>query len=244
MSSLSSGPPSTAAASGQRAWPGAGVCLVIDTATRTSVVALGQAERLATSLREVRHRHGSFLLEQIDEVLDAAGVSLDDVSAVAVGTGPGSFTGLRVGLATAKTIAHVRRLPLVGVRSCDALRVAAETAGAAPGTAVVLPAGAHDHYLVRHGASAALVAPGGLESALAGDPAITVDLGADVLGADAARLGEAAVHGLAAALLAVARTRLEVGDVDDLATLVPAYVALPRGVRKEAEELAWAPDLR
>jgi tRNA threonylcarbamoyl adenosine modification protein YeaZ len=208
------------------------------------VVAIGGPDVLAASLREVRHRHGSFLLEQIDEVLGAAGVALDHVSAVAVGTGPGSFTGLRVGLATAKTIARARGLPIVGVRSSDALRVAAESAGAALGTAVVLPAGAHDHYLVRPGASAALIPPGSLTSELDGDPAIAIDLGAEVLGADAARLGEAAVRGLAAALLAVAWSRLEAGDADDLATLVPTYVALPRGVRQGPEELAWSPDLR
>jgi tRNA threonylcarbamoyl adenosine modification protein YeaZ len=220
------------------------LCLAIDTATRTSVVAIGRADVLAASLREVRHRHGSFLLEQIDEVLDAAGASLDRVSSVAVGTGPGSFTGLRVGLATAKTIARARGLPIVGVRSSEALRVAAESAGAAPGAAVVLPAGAHDHYLVRAGAPAALVPPGSLASELGGGPAIAVDLGADELGADAARLGGVAVLGLAAALLALAWSRLEAGDVDDLATLVPTYVALPRGVRHGPEELAWSPDLR
>ena len=109
-----------------------GPWLVIDTATRTSVVALGRLEPMASSLRAVRHRHGSFLLEQVDEVLAAAGASLADVSAIAVGTGPGSFTGLRVGLATAKTIAYAVGLPLVGLRSSDALRRAAVDSAAAP----------------------------------------------------------------------------------------------------------------
>lgn len=244
MSATSPGSRTTEAGPRQHAPSAARLCLAIDTATRTSVVAIGRPDVLAASLREVRHRHGSFLLEQIDEVLGAAGVALDHVSAVAVGTGPGSFTGLRVGLATAKTIARARGLPIVGVRSSDALRVAAESGGAAPGTAVVLPAGAHDHYLVRPGAPAALVPPGSLTSELDGDPAIAIDLGAEVLGADAARLGEAAVQGLAAALLAVAWSRLDAGDADDLATLVPTYVALPRGVRQGPEDLAWSPDLR
>ena len=53
-----------------------------------------------------------------------------------MGTGPGSFTGLRVGLATLKTVAYVRKLPLVGVMSADALRVAAAGAGAAADAAV------------------------------------------------------------------------------------------------------------
>ena len=98
--------------------------LAVDTSTRASIVVLGGAEPLAVSRREVQHRHGSHVLEQIDEVLALAGRTLDDVDALAVGTGPGSFTGLRVGLATLKTVAYARELPLVGVMSSDALRLA------------------------------------------------------------------------------------------------------------------------
>ena len=120
-----------------------GPVLAVDTATRASVVVAGLDQPLAVSRREVQHRHGSHVLEQIDEVLAEAGLMLDDVAGLAVGTGPGSFTGLRVGLATVKTIAYTRALPLVGVMSSDALRLAGDLDAAA----VVLPAGAHDHYL-------------------------------------------------------------------------------------------------
>jgi tRNA threonylcarbamoyl adenosine modification protein YeaZ len=96
--------------------------LAIDTATRSSVVVLGADDARAVSYREVQHRHGSHVLEQVDTVLRDGGSTLSDITAVAVGTGPGSFTGLRVGLATAKTIAYARKLPLVGVMSSDALR--------------------------------------------------------------------------------------------------------------------------
>ena len=88
--------------------------LAADTSTRTSMVVVGHQDSLAVSRRDVQHRHGSHLLEQIDEVLVAAGVTLDDITALAVGTGPGSFTGLRVGVAAIKTIAYARDLPLVG----------------------------------------------------------------------------------------------------------------------------------
>jgi tRNA threonylcarbamoyl adenosine modification protein YeaZ len=234
--------------SGEAAPPAAvpdGLWLAIDTATRTSVVAIGRPEPRAVSLRVVRHRHGSFLLEQVDEVLEAAGAALGDVTALVVGTGPGSFTGLRVGLATAKTVAYTAGLPLVGVRSSDALRLAAMVAaGAPPEVAVVLAAGAHDHYLVRAGEDPALVPPGGLVAALAGRPALTVDLDDAPLGEAAARLGEAAVAGLPTALLALAAERLAIGETDDPALLVPAYVVLPRGVRRGAEDLGWSPDLR
>lgn len=224
---------------------GAGLLLAIDTATRASVVAVGRGELLAHSVREVQHRHGSHLLAQIDDALAAAAASIADVTALAVGTGPGSFTGLRVGLATAKTIAYARGLPLLGVPSSDALRrAAAAQAGAPADVAIVLPAGAHDHYLARAGEAAVLIAPGGLREALGDAAVVSVDVDDGPLGSGAARLGEAAVAGLPAALLALAVERFAAGERDEPAELVPAYVTLPRGVHRAAEELGWSPDLR
>ena len=225
---------------------------------------IGRDRPEAASLRLVQHRHGAFLLEQIEEVLAAAGVTLADVAVLAVGTGPGSFTGLRVGLATAKTLAYAGRRRLVGIPSSDALRRAALAAGAPADAAIVLPAGARDQYLARAGEEPMLVPPGDLARALGGAAPVAVDLDAALLGPQAASLGEAAVRGLPAALLALAWERLArehpaterpvaaAGDAahghragaDDAADLVPVYVALPRGAPRTAEELAWSPDLR
>ena len=218
--------------------------LAVDTSTHASIVVLGYEQPLAVSLRDVQHRHGSHVLEQIDEVLAQAGRSLDELHALAVGTGPGSFTGLRVGLATLKTVAYARRLPLVGVMSSDALRHAGAAAGASPDAAVVLPAGARDHYLARAGADPVLIAPGDLAERLDGAAVLAVDMDAGLLGEDAVRLGAAAVKGMPAALLELARARIEAGETDDVAELTPAYVALPRGVRRAAEDLGWSPVLR
>jgi len=220
------------------------VILALDTSTRASIVVVGGAEPAASSCREVQHRHGSYVLEQIDEVLAAADLTLAQVEALAVGTGPGSFTGLRVGLATIKTLAYARALPLVGVRSSDALRQAAAQAGADESAAVVLPAGARDHYLARAGEDPVLIAPDEMAQALAEAAVVGVDMDAAVLGQEATKLGRAAVKGLPAALLALARARLEAGATDDIAELTPAYVALPRGVKRAAEDLGWSPDLR
>ncbi|MEX1296956.1 MAG: tRNA (adenosine(37)-N6)-threonylcarbamoyltransferase complex dimerization subunit type 1 TsaB [Candidatus Limnocylindrales bacterium] len=218
--------------------------LAVDTSTRASIVALGSSLPLAISRREVRHRHGAHVLEQIEEVLGQAGRSLDDVAALAVGTGPGSFTGLRVGLATLKTVAYARELPLVGVMSSDALRLAATVEGAAADAPVVLPAGARDHYLAWAGHDPLLIASGELSHALAGATAVAVDVDPTLVGEEAARVGAAAVEGLAAALLQLASARVEAGQTDDVAELTPAYVALPRGVKRAAEDLGWSPDLR
>jgi tRNA threonylcarbamoyl adenosine modification protein YeaZ len=228
-----------------QAVPAATLLLALDTATRASIVALGRPQPVAISRAEVGHRHGSHLLEQVEEALADAKATIDGIGAIIVGTGPGSFTGLRVGLATAKTLAHVRALPLVGVATVEALRLAV---GRGPGTgdapAVVLPAGARDHYLAREGQEAILVAPGDLRAALGPGPAIAVDLGADLLGAEAAQRGEEALEALPAALLEIGAQRLAAGRLDDPVTLVPEYVALPRGVQQGPEELGWSPDLR
>lgn len=218
--------------------------LAIDTSTRSSLVAVGRLEPEFVSRRDVSHRHGAHVLEQIDEVLEAAGLGIGDVGALVVGTGPGSFTGLRVGLATAKTLAYVCTLPLVGVMSSTALRRAALEAGADEGVVVVLRAGAHDHYLVRPGRDPILVAPGRLDEVLQGAPVMSLDMAPEVLGAEAARLGAAAMEGLPRALLALAHDHLLAGTASDVSELVPAYVALPRGVAHAADELGWSPDLR
>ena len=221
-----------------------GLILAIDTSTSLSLVVLGSKDPVAVSRREVKHRHGSHVLEQIDEVVATAGTDLEAIIALAVGTGPGSFTGMRVGLATAKTIAYARSLPLVGVMSSDALRRSAHAAGASADVVVVLPAGARDHYLAAAGEDPILVPPGDLADSLEGRSALSVDRDAEALGPDAARLGAAALDGLPAALLALAQERLVAGAAVDVSELVPAYVALPRGVSRAAEDLGWSPDLR
>ncbi|MFV2062657.1 MAG: tRNA (adenosine(37)-N6)-threonylcarbamoyltransferase complex dimerization subunit type 1 TsaB [Chloroflexota bacterium] len=220
-----------------------GLTLAIDTSTKSSIVVLGRDRPAAISRRDVSHRHGSHVLEQVEEVLATAGVSLAAVDSLAVGTGPGSFTGLRVGMATAKTLAYALSLPLVGVPSSTALRRAAVDSGAPEDVAVVLAAGAHDHYLVRATDDPVLVAPGGLVDLLKGSPSLSIDLGVEVLGPEAQRLGAAALEGMSEALLALARERLAAAP-DDVAELIPAYVALPRGVTRAADELGWSPDLR
>jgi len=223
--------------------------LVIDTATRQSTVALGDGPQLvAESRRASEHRHGAMVLEQIEEVLARAGIAAIEIGAIGVGTGPGSFTGLRVGLATAKTLAWGLGCALVGILTAESLRQAAQAALGPEGDAnltVVLPAGARDHYVATPGHDPVLRPPGSdLENELGGGDAISVDLGVDVLGAAATARGEQALAGLAGAMLRILDERLAAGAGDDVSGLVPAYVALPRGIGPTEEGMTWSPDLR
>jgi tRNA threonylcarbamoyladenosine biosynthesis protein TsaB len=100
--------------------------LAIETATDTVGAALVRHDGGATERVHVGGRqHAERLVPMIEEVCAAAGCPLDDVDAVAVDVGPGLFTGLRVGVATAKALAQARGLGIIGLGSLDVLAAAA-----------------------------------------------------------------------------------------------------------------------
>uniref|UniRef100_UPI00129495AD tRNA (adenosine(37)-N6)-threonylcarbamoyltransferase complex dimerization subunit type 1 TsaB n=1 Tax=Ornithinicoccus halotolerans TaxID=1748220 RepID=UPI00129495AD len=117
--------------------------LAIDTSTSAVGVALldpaagagagrpgGVPEVLALERLDPR-RHGELLAPMVQEALGVAG---DRLTGIAVGVGPGPFTGLRVGVVTALVLGHARELPVHGVGSLDALALAAVREAAATGT--------------------------------------------------------------------------------------------------------------
>ena len=225
--------------------------LVLDTATTTAVVALGtrSGALVAAEAWSVGHRHAEELLGRVDELLGRVGLGRQDVAqfaGVGVGTGPGAFTGLRVGVATAKALARAFGLPLAGVPSGSALLAAASASGAiGPQVAhavLLLPAGPADAYLVLPDGSASLVPGGDPElSGLVPDGAVIVAM--DLPGrapADALARGDAARAGFPAALVERVAARIAAGLADDPALLVPEYVTLPRGARAGGE-VAWSP---
>jgi tRNA threonylcarbamoyladenosine biosynthesis protein TsaB len=96
--------------------------LGIETSTLLSSVALwGPTGPVAEMMLAKGRGHVEFLMPAINDVCERADVSMKDVTGIAVGLGPGLFTGMRVGLATAKTIARTLRVPIVGVSSLDLL---------------------------------------------------------------------------------------------------------------------------
>jgi tRNA threonylcarbamoyladenosine biosynthesis protein TsaB len=106
------------------------VLLALDTATPAITVALHDGERvLAASTVVDARRHGELLATGIAEALDEAGIVRQDLTAIAVGVGPGPFTGLRVGLVTARTLGAVLEIPVYGVCTLDVLAAEAVDGG-------------------------------------------------------------------------------------------------------------------
>jgi len=96
--------------------------LGIDTSTAQVGVAIGGHEGVLAQAHSSRgKRHAENLTPAIDFVRRQARVDLHEISCVAVDLGPGLFTGLRVGVASAKAIAHALRVPMIGVPSLDLL---------------------------------------------------------------------------------------------------------------------------
>jgi tRNA threonylcarbamoyladenosine biosynthesis protein TsaB len=96
--------------------------LGLETSTQRSSVALvNENGVLASASLGLPRRHGEFVAPAIRFCLDHAGLDFDRVAGVAVGLGPGLYTGLRVGIATAQSIAAARSLPVVGMCGLDVL---------------------------------------------------------------------------------------------------------------------------
>jgi tRNA threonylcarbamoyladenosine biosynthesis protein TsaB len=107
------------------------IVLGLDTATSATVVGVLGADGVVHEVRDdpppgARPAHAERLLGAGEEALAAAGVEWDAVSRLAVGVGPGSFTGLRIGIATARGLAQARRIPVTGVSTLEALARGAE----------------------------------------------------------------------------------------------------------------------
>lgn len=161
------------------------IILGLETSTAVCSVGLSRdgAPDIERSMRE-SHIHSEKLLSLVQEVVQAAGMSLRQVDAVAVSIGPGSFTGLRIGLSSAKGLSFALDKPLVAVSTFEAMAQAAWRRH--PDTAsvnVMIDARGDEWYLGRfHGSDGSLSADGPvviksvseLASELAGDGSVLV----------------------------------------------------------------------
>jgi tRNA threonylcarbamoyladenosine biosynthesis protein TsaB len=220
------------------------VILALETSTRDASVAIFDPRAGAARAEVKMHvtTHSERLLQMIDQALTEAGIALDGVSAIACGGGPGSFTGLRIGLATAKGLCYALAKPLLVVSSLQALAARAP-AGAAAVPCLDAYQGEVYAGFYRGGDPPIEQAP---ERAIA--PADLVQriaelfpqgpihlLGDGPTRWPALRLPDAILDGGAPEATAVARLaahRLARGEHDELATAAPRYLRASEAERK------------
>jgi tRNA threonylcarbamoyladenosine biosynthesis protein TsaB len=166
-------------------------------------------------------RQAHELLPRLLSALELAGGSLEDVTALGIGIGPGSFTGLRVGMSVAKGLAFVLKRPIVGVSSLAAWLSAEPEADAA-----VARAGARDAYLLLRGEDAPRIVDRDQLATAGGRLVAPAELVA------AFELGGAiGPMRAASAVAAEAAARLNADPAgDDLDRLEPVYLRAPRGI--------------
>jgi tRNA threonylcarbamoyladenosine biosynthesis protein TsaB len=114
-----------------------GWILGFDTATRATAVALAEDGRVLLEARDdpprgERPRHVSRLLPLCADLLDRAEIGFEGLARLAVGVGPGTFTGLRIGVATGRALAQASGIPLVGVSTLHSLALNARSDEALP----------------------------------------------------------------------------------------------------------------
>ena len=209
--------------------------LVLDTSGASAVLALANDETgdvTASAIFESRRTLSRRLMGQLDALLQANALTLDDLSAFAVGLGPGSFTGVRVGVTTAKTLAQVTGKPLIGVGTLDAYAVAW---GESPSLIVpVLPSRRGEVYAAIYRAGQTQQSPFaiGIEPMTSRLAELSSRETVIICG-DPGLLGETSCQTLHQpwappdGLARLAVRRLLAGDSDDPLALVPLYVVAP-----------------
>lgn len=208
--------------------------LAIDGASTDLSVCLATPE--GTAVADVSwtsaQRQSAELLPRILQLLASADGRLSDLTAIAVGAGPGSFTGLRVAMALAKGLALGLGRPIVGVPSLEAWLEAAPGADAA-----VARAGAREAYLLARGAEGpAVVDRDELARRLSGRSIVAPTELAEAFGLASA---SSPVAGPAIARLAALRLAADPAG-DDLSRLEPIYLRAPRGLPAAPEgEVRW-----
>jgi tRNA threonylcarbamoyladenosine biosynthesis protein TsaB len=211
--------------------------LAVDTSTPQIGLALyNGAQVLAESLWTSKARHTVELAPAVVEMLTHTGVKMDEIKALAVAIGPGSFTSLRVGLSFIKGLAFAQTLPTVGINTLDVV-AASQSATRLP-LACLLPAGrghlALGWYRVKNNEWQAMGGPvivtaEALAASVERDSVICGDLTAaerQILKKNEhLRLVSPALSTRRPAILAeLAYTRWQAGRVDNVSTLAPLYL--------------------
>jgi len=137
--------------------------LAFDTATAATVAAFGELERRDDPPAGTRPGHAQKLLSLIHAVLNESNAGWGDVDRIAVGVGPGTFTGLRIGIATAQALAQATAIELVGVSTLASLELAARSAlGDQRQILAVIDARRNEAFVSGAGLSPCVLTPEGL----------------------------------------------------------------------------------
>jgi tRNA threonylcarbamoyladenosine biosynthesis protein TsaB len=210
------------------------ILAAIDTATPSTVAGVLLDDGRVIEARDdpgegSRGNHAVRLLPLLEEALAGAGIGWDDVERIAIGVGPGGFTGLRIGIATARALAQGRGLPLAPVSSLAVL-----AGGAGPGpVAAVLDARRGEVFAAAWDGDRELLAPAALAPAALAERLLGLDVPLQAVGDGAVRFRQelegagvavpvdgSAVHRIAAAPLCRLGAVAEPADRD---RLLPDY---------------------
>lgn len=226
------------------------IVLGIETSTPQTTVAVG-TERgiLGSALLSGGTSHQEVVVPTVEHILRWAGVTLQQIGGVAVGLGPGLFTGLRVGVETAKALAQALHVPIVGLPSLDVLALALQHTRRLIGAVIdgrrgevfyavyrSLPGGIARESDFSVGSPQRLAADLealGEDVLLCGNGAILYRQQLESLGSRVGFASSMFAHPHAAALVELAVSRFVREEADRLYEVVPIYL------RKSDAEITW-----
>jgi len=225
------------------------IVLGIDTSTPQTSLAIGNEREVLACLSIARTARQESLTPALQQLLTWSGLDVKQVGGVAVSTGPGLFTGLRVGVETAKTLAQVLAIPIVGITSLDALafsvryspRRIAAVIDARRGEVFAavyrsVPGGVFresDHLVLKPDQLVAQLEAVAGEVLCVGNGAILYRREIEELGNRVEFAGPAVAHPDAAALVELAIPRFLRKEFDRVFDVMPLYL------RKSDAEIAW-----
>lgn len=208
--------------------------LAIETSGNVGTVALDVGSSIQTLRFTEGLAHGKLLLPSIERLLEDAGLTVPDY--VAVGVGPGSYTGLRIGVTVARTMAWTWEVPLLGISSLTAL---ACTAGTQFKTVVTLVDAKQGevyaaHFRWRDGVPQVIEEP---SVAAPEEVKIEVPKGAYLIGDGCEKVGlvpdQEGLIPEASAVLMLARQRYLAGERDRIQTVLPQYLRASGAERRQ-----------
>ena len=185
-----------------------------------------------------RFRHAEFIFRLIEDVLKAASVAKESISAIVVSTGPGSFTGLRVGMSAAKGMAAALDIPIVGITSYQAL--ATDIYKKLGRTAILIPSRRDEYYLgfiegpIFDVENIEVIRGGDILSRLKGAHLMPLDFDASILELPNIRVIPATEYVVGIdGLLQSGLKKLKDQGADNLSSLEPFYVQIFRAKKPQ-----------